>query len=182
MFGRQSGNWYEWEQALRARYLVCLYRILGLKTDSSHGSQKLGDADEVIGGRGQDEEPFDQLAPTMACLAQAANRLDPSERLFDPLSLDRAEAITRVAGGATVDRRATVGVILRDVRRAAAFAAAGDEIGRVIVFVAANRAAWLGVVLDHFQGGGPLGRAVGLGQAGIHDETIAVFHHQDASA
>jgi hypothetical protein len=43
---------------------------------------------------------------------------------------------------------------------------------------AAHSAAWLGVVLDHVERGFALGRAVGLGHAGIDDEPIAVLHHQ----
>jgi hypothetical protein len=41
-------------------------------------------------------------------------------------------------GRARVDRRAAVGVVLRDVRRAAALAATGDKVGGVIVLVGAH--------------------------------------------
>jgi hypothetical protein len=53
---------------------------------------------------------------------------------------------------ARIDRRAAVGIVLRDVRRAAALTAASNKIGSVIVFVAAHRAAGSGIVLDHVDG------------------------------
>src|SRR5262245_23620096 len=107
-----------------------------LHTDSSRCSQDLRDANEIVGGCDENEEPFDQCAPAMSGLTQAAHGLHPTERLFDLFSLDRADAMTGMAGRARVDRRAAVGVVLRHMRGAAARAAAGDEIGRVIVFVA----------------------------------------------
>src|SRR6516165_12617309 len=93
------------------------------RTDSSRCGQKLRDADEIVGGGRQHEEPFDQRLSAMACLAQPADGLDPAEGFFDQLTLDRTDAITGMAGGASVDRRAAVGIVLRDMRRAAAFAA-----------------------------------------------------------
>ena len=114
----------------------------------------------------------------MAGLAQTADGLDPAERFFDPLALDRADAIAGMAGGARIDRRAAVGIVLRDMRRAAALATAGDEVSGVIVLVAAHRAAGPGIVLDHVERGGALGRAVGLGQPRIDDEPVAVLRHQ----
>src|SRR4029077_12745202 len=114
----------------------------------------------------------------MSCLAQAADGLHPAERLFDPFALDRADAIAVMAGGGRIDRRTAVGVVLRDMRGAAAFAAAGDEVSGVVVLVAAHRAAGSGIVLDHVERGRALRRAVGLGQPRIDDEPIAVLCHQ----
>jgi hypothetical protein len=78
----------------------------------SRGRDKLRDADEIISGRSKDEEPFDQLAPPMPGLAQPADGLDPSERLFNPLSDDGADAVSRMAGRAPINRRAAVGIVL----------------------------------------------------------------------
>src|SRR6266516_4685933 len=83
-----------------------------------------------------------------------------------------------MAGRAPIDRRAAVGVVLCDMWRAAAFTTTGDEVGRVIILVAAHGAAGLSIVVDHVQRGRALGRAVGLGQPGIDDEPVAVLHHQ----
>ena len=46
----------------------------------------------------------------MPGLAQTADRRDPPEWFFDPLALDRADAIAGMPGRARVDRRAAVGV------------------------------------------------------------------------
>src|SRR5205823_13699660 len=108
-----------------------------LRTDSSRCSQDLRNANEVVGGGSQDKEPFDQRSSAMACLAQAADGLDPPEWFFDPLALDRADAISGMPSGAQIDRRAAIGVVLRDMRRAAALTTAGDEVSGVIVLVAA---------------------------------------------
>ena len=50
-----------------------------LQTDSSRGGDNFRDADEIAGRRRQDKEPFDQAAPAVTGLAQAADGLDPSE-------------------------------------------------------------------------------------------------------
>ena len=75
-----------------------------LQTDSSRGGDNFRDADEIAGRSGQDEEPFDQAAAAMTGLAQAADGLDPSERLLDLLTLDRADAIAGMACRAPIDR------------------------------------------------------------------------------
>src|SRR6202158_772064 len=148
------------------------------RTDSSRRGQELRDANEIVGDSGQDEEPFHQATPTMPGLAQTADGLHPPKGFFDPLALDCADAIAGMAGRARVDRGAAVGVVLRDMRRAAAFTAAGDKVGGVIVLVAAHGAAGPGIVLDHVERRRALRCAVGLGQPCIDDEAIAVLHHQ----
>src|SRR5215469_11709926 len=110
-----------------------------LQTDSSRCGQNLRNADEIVGGGRQHEEPFDQRPSTMACLAQTADGLDPAEGFLDPLPLDGADAITGVTGGAGIDRRAAVGIVLRHMRRTATFTAAGHEVSGIVVLVAAHR-------------------------------------------
>src|SRR5450755_2729518 len=149
-----------------------------LQTDSSRCGQNLRDANEIVGGKSQDEEPFHQAAATMPGLAQTADGLHPPKGFFDPLALDRADAIAGMTGRARVNRGAAVGIVLRDMRRTAAFAAAGDKVGGVVVLVAAHGAAGPGIVLDHVERGRALCCAVGLGQPRIDDEAIAVLHHQ----
>jgi hypothetical protein len=51
-------------------------------------------------------------------------------------------------GGAGINRRTAVGIVLRDMRRAAALTAAGDKVGGVVVSVAALRAAGPGIIRD----------------------------------
>jgi len=98
-----------------------------LQTDSSGCRQNFRDTNEIVGSGGQHEEPFDQATTTMAGLAQAADRLHPPERLFDPLALDCADAIAGMPGGARINRRAAIGIVLRDMRRAAALTTACDK-------------------------------------------------------
>jgi hypothetical protein len=128
--------------------------LLSLQTHLGHAGQKLWDPDQVVCDGGEDKEPFNQVAPTMPGLSQAAGRLYPAEGFFDSLSFDHADCIARMAGRAAIDRRAAMGVVLRDMRSAAAFAAAGDEVGSIVEFVGAHRAAGLGTVLDHVERGG----------------------------
>src|ERR1700692_1364892 len=148
------------------------------QTDSSRCRQNLWDANEVVGDGSQDEEPFHQAAPTMPGFAQPTDGLHPAKGFFDPLALDCADAIAGMAGRARVDRGAAVGIVLRDMRRAAALATTGDKVGGVIVLVTTHRAAGSGIVLDHGERGGALGGAVGLGQPRLDDEPVAVLRQQ----
>src|SRR5215469_8369115 len=68
-----------------------------LPADSSCGCQNRGDANEVVGGGRENEEPFNQVASTVPGLAEAADFFQAAERLLDLLSLDRADAIARMA-------------------------------------------------------------------------------------
>src|SRR3984893_14128793 len=124
-----------------------------LQTDSSRCGEQLGDANEIVSGSSEDEEPFHQAAPTMPGLAETADGLHPAKGFLDPLALDRADPIAGMAGRARVDRGAAIGIVLRYMRRTAAFAAAGDKVGGVIVLVAAHGAARPGIVLDHIERG-----------------------------
>src|SRR5262249_30166943 len=122
-----------------------------LQAASRYRGQDFWDANEIVGRRCQDEEPFHQATPTVASLAQAADGLHPPEWLLDPLALDRADAVAGMPGRARIDRRTAVAIVLRDVRCTAAFTTACDEVGRVIVLVGAHRAAQLGLVRDHVE-------------------------------
>src|SRR5579863_1772027 len=101
------------------------------QADSSGCCQNFGDSDEIVGDGGQHKEPLDQATAAMPRLAQTADGLDPAERLFDALALDGADAIARMPGCACIDCRAAFRVVLRHVRGAAAFTAAGNEVGGV---------------------------------------------------
>src|SRR5690349_14518440 len=83
------------------------------RTESSRLSHELWNANEIASSCRQHEEPFDELSPAVTCLSQAANGFDPAERLFDPLTLDRADAIAGMTRGAGIDCRAAVGIVLR---------------------------------------------------------------------
>ena len=120
----------------------CLFRLNPqLRTDSSRNRQNFADASEIVGSRGEHEEPFDQLAPAVSCLAHDPYRLHPAKRFLDPFAFALADLVTAMAGGARIDRRATSRIVLGDMRHAALFAAAGDEVGGVVVLVVVERAA-----------------------------------------
>src|SRR6202008_3091764 len=141
---RSMGRKRRRTRSFRCGFVSCLT----LRTDSSPCCQHLRNTNEIVGRGGEHEEPLDQAAATMSGLAQSTDGLHPSEWFFDPLAADCAETIAEMSGRAPIDRRAAVGVVLRDMGCAAAFAATDDELGRVIVLVAAHRAARLGIVLD----------------------------------
>src|SRR3974390_3531297 len=86
------------------RYSIASYAIL--QADSSRDGQNLRDANQIVGGCRQHEEPFDQRAPAMSGFAQPTHGLHPAECFFDLLSLDGANAIAGMAGRARVDCRA----------------------------------------------------------------------------
>ena len=81
----------------------------------------------------------------------------------------KARPLTEMRAGLNASRypfgrRSAMRVILRHIRRAAAFAASGDKVGGVVILVGSHRAARVGIVLDHAEGGGTLSCAIGLGQ------------------
>src|SRR5262249_2455766 len=149
-----------------------------LQADSHRCRQKFWDANEVVCCSSEHEEPFDQAATAKQSLAHTPYRVDPPDRFFDLVALDGADPIAGMAGRARIDGRTAVSVVLRNMRRAAALAAAGDEVGRVIALVSANRAAGPGSVLDHIERRSAFGRAISLGHPRIDEEPIAVLHHQ----
>jgi hypothetical protein len=120
-----------------------------LQADSSCGCQDRGDANEVVGGRREDEEPFNQVAATVPGLAEATNGFKPTERLLDLLPLDHTDAIAWVACSPRINCRSAIGVVLGHMRRAAAFATSGDEVRGVIVLVGPHCAARFAIVIDH---------------------------------
>ena len=67
-----------------------------LQADSSCGCQNRGDANEVVSGGRENEEPFYQGAATVPGLAEATNGFEPTEGFLDLLSLDHADAIAGV--------------------------------------------------------------------------------------
>src|SRR5216684_2574371 len=71
---------------------------------------QISNADQVISRGREDEDPVDAFATAMAQLAQQADRLQPTEDLFDPFALPLTDLITRMPGGATINCRAALSV------------------------------------------------------------------------
>src|SRR3954452_22207369 len=84
--------------------------------ERASGRQQLGEADQVVGGRGEGETPSDTLEPTMAGLAQTTRDFDPAEGLLDALADTLAQGIAGVAGRAAIDGRGAVGRVLGHMR------------------------------------------------------------------
>src|SRR5215470_3712670 len=169
-----------WGGGLRRRWRVrwVFGSYSTLRAGSSRRRQNCRDANEIVGGRGKDEEPFYQLTPAVPGLAQSAAGLDPAERLLDLLALDHADCVSGMAGGASVDRGAAADIVLGDVRHAATLAATGYEIGRVITLVAPNGAAGTRVVGDHVESGLAFGGSGRRRHPGVDDQTVTVLRHQ----
>src|SRR5467141_4490910 len=78
---------------------------------------QLPDSYQVVSGGGEDEDPVDAFGAAMAQFAQQADRLQPTKDLFDPFALLLTDLITAVTGGATINGRAAISVVLGHVRR-----------------------------------------------------------------
>src|SRR5260221_1742415 len=118
-----------------------------LQTDSSRRCQKLWDADNVVGGGSENEEPRDEGPPAMTGLAHHADSLHPAEGLLDALAFDHADGIAGMTRVAAIDRRTAVCRVLHDLVRACAPSAAGDAVVRVAVFVLADLPSRAGALL-----------------------------------
>src|SRR5215213_5833792 len=116
----------------------------------------------------------------MPGFAQAGGGLGPAEGLLDPFPDDLADFVAGVSGGASIDGRAPGlgGHVRGNVDRAQLV----DEVLGVIPLVGAERDAPRSVSarLDHVERGDALGVAVGLGEAGVHDQAMPVLHERMA--
>ena len=91
-----------------------------------------------------------------------------------------ARGIARVSRRTAVNRRGTPIGVLRHVRRRVHRAQFIDEVLGVVGLVGAerDRPRSIAARLDHVQRRDPLGMAVGLGQAGVDNEAVAVLHQR----
>src|SRR5713101_2860297 len=134
---------------------------------------------QVVSGGGEDEDPVDAFGAAMAQLAQQAHRLQPAEDLFDPFALLLTDLVARMAGGAAIDGRAAIGVVLGHVRRHLQFAQVFHEIMGVIVLVTAH--GYSTVTADlcrEGQGRIALRRAGRRSHASRDRQAVAILHQQ----
>src|SRR6266545_1862844 len=99
--------------------------------------EKRPQADQVVGRCREGHDPIDKVAAAMAELAQTADRLQPAEDLLDQFPFLLTDRIARMPCGPLVDRAALD--LLRDMRRDAERAHAGDETGDVEALITADR-------------------------------------------
>ncbi len=97
---------------------------------------------------------------------------------FDPLADGLAQSVALVPGHAAIKGRPTPRGVLRHVRGHVHRPKLVDEVLRVISLVSAQRDPVRAIRpgLHHGEGGDPFGVAVGLGDAGVHDQPMAVLH------
>src|SRR4029450_10059289 len=105
----------------------------------SYCLRQISHSDQVVGRRREAEHPSDTLDPLVPRFAHHANRLHPSEDLFDPLALLLAHGVAGVARRPTVDGTAAVRGILRHLWRHLALTQARDTILRVVGLVGSHR-------------------------------------------
>src|ERR1700746_3964583 len=106
---------------------------------SSGSGQQPCDSEQIVGGANQIGVHLHPLAAPVGCLAQTADGLHPAEgRLYsfpDPL----ADRITRLTGGARVERGTSrPRIILRHVRGNVECATARDEAAGVVALIRAQ--------------------------------------------
>jgi hypothetical protein len=77
------------------------------------------------------------LLSSVSSTSESANCLDPAKDLLDALTDTLADSVALVAHGATVDRRATVGV-LGDMRGDVGLSASLDEVGTSVTPICPN--------------------------------------------
>ena len=122
---------------LRSCFQECKFLELG---GLYRHSAQVSHAHQIVGGTSEGEDPVHFAHPAMPNLPHQRDRLQPAETFFDPLPLSLADAITRVPGGAPINRAsASPSQVLRHVRRHPQVPALRHETERVVAFVPAHR-------------------------------------------
>src|SRR5882672_2390489 len=83
-------------------------RLLASGRSLSGNLGQISNADQVISRGREDEDPVDAFAAAVPQLAQQADRLQPTEDLFDSFAFPLTDLITRMSGGSTINGRATI--------------------------------------------------------------------------
>src|SRR5215469_4750949 len=73
-----------------------------------HGASRrqlqISDSHQIVSRSCELEDPTDQLQATVSCLPQERHGLQPAKDLFHAFALPLTNSITRMAGGALIDR------------------------------------------------------------------------------
>src|ERR1044072_5500034 len=107
--------------------------------------EEFGHSDEIVGCDRECEDRIGLGGASDLELCKPGLSLHPTEHFLDALATDLADAISDVAGGATVDRASAHNPMLgdaaldRNMRRHAALAQVFDKVGDVKGFVASKR-------------------------------------------
>src|ERR1700674_3999175 len=145
-----------------------------------YGNQ-LPHSHQIVSCGGEDEDPVHARRAAVAQLAQQPDRLQPTKDLFNPFTLLLTDLITLVAGGASVDGRLAIGVVLGHVWRHLQVAQLGHEVMSVVVFITTQRHST--AAADFFGEGHPsfaLRRARRGRHARRDRQAVAILHQQMA--
>ena len=144
------------------------------------GRLDVGQAGKVVSGGGQFEPELVAGPAQVAQLAAGADRLDPTEHLFDLLAPALTLAVAGMPGRVAVVRAASTALGLSHMGRHPQTAHIRDEVARVVGQVRAERGWPADAALQHRQGRVSFGVAAGLGQLDINDQPVAVLGQQMA--
>jgi hypothetical protein len=100
---------------------------------------QISNADQVVSRSREDEDPVDAFTTAVPQLAQQADRLEPTEDLFDPFAFPLTDLIARMSGRTTINCRAAISVVLGHVRCHFEGPQVFHEVMRVIVLIAGQR-------------------------------------------
>src|SRR5688500_16813357 len=140
------------------------------RQELAHPKEAVGSGDEGS-GQGRSLNASEPRPP------EAAYGLHPAKDFLDPFADHVADSVAAMACGAAVDRGR---LLLRDVRDDVALATCGDEAPHVIALVAAQGDATVAElrVIEHLQRIAPFGPTVGLVDAEIHEQAVAILHQR----
>jgi hypothetical protein len=143
-------------------------------------ARQMAHTHQVVGHAGEVEDPRHFAHSAMPHFAQPRRRLQPAETFLDAFPLALADLVSRVPGGAAINRDAArTRMVLRPMRRHPQVPVLRHKPARIESLVAAYRHRLCARhSLQHEQRGVALRRAVGLQSFRIHDQPVPVFHQQ----
>src|SRR6185295_12350356 len=106
-------------------------RLLAFGRNLSRNLGQVSNADQVVDGGRELEDPTDQPHPAVSGFTQQAYGLQPAEDYFHSFALALTNFITRVTRGPLVDRASASLVVLSHMRRHLAGAQICDKVFRV---------------------------------------------------
>src|SRR5579884_762713 len=138
------------------------------------GGRQVAHPDQVVGSQREGEHPSDPLHAAMASLAQAADRLEPTEYLLDAFAFLLTNRIARMTSSARIDNS---GRFERDMRGYPVVAHLLNKLLGVVRFVAAYGNTVLAKnFLHHCHCGLDLRASLGQGDARVNRQAVAVLH------
>src|SRR5215208_2227172 len=114
-------------------------RLLPSGCSLSRNFGQVSNADQVVGGCSELEDPTNQRRSAVSGFAQQPHSLQPAEDFFHSFALTLTNFITSVASGPLIDRAASALVVLRHVRRYLTSAQISHKVFRIVSFVRTHR-------------------------------------------